>query len=173
MQAIEGLIEEHRCIEKMLDALEKIDNSLEEGEIVDYRRINHLLELITDMVEKIHHGKEENILFPLMEKYGYKKDAPPVKSLLADHDNGRIRIKAIKASMPDYENNQDPIIENAKPYIDLLRLHIKKEDALFRALDKSFKQEDQAMLLQKCRELEMIVVKQGRRAECIIESEKL
>ena len=194
MQAIDELIEEHRCIEKILNALEKdaanvsmpqgkkFTESVKEGkknikvtEIVeeDTPRINRILELVTDLVEKIHHGKEENVLFPLMAKYNFKSDSLPIKFLLEEHDKGRKYVKAMKAAMEFYEENPGPIIENTKLYSNLLRQHIKKEDALFKAWDKSLKQEDQAKLLQKCRELEMIVVKQGRRAECLTEAERL
>jgi len=194
MTAIQDLIDEHRCIEKILNALEKdaanitIPQGKKFEEIVkksgkktkiteivqeDTPRINYILELVTDLVEKIHHGKEENILFPLMAKYGFKSDAPPIKLLLEEHDKGRKYVKTMKAAMEFWEENPHPIVENAKPYVDLIRQHIKKEDALFRAWDKKLKQEDQAKLLQKCRELEMIVVKQGRKAECFTAAEKL
>jgi hemerythrin-like domain-containing protein len=194
MTAIQDLIDEHRCIEKILNALEKdaaninvpqgkkFEEVVKKGgkktkitEIVqeDTPRINYIIELITDLVEKIHHGKEENLLFPLMAKYGFKSDAPPINFLLEEHDKGRKYVKAMNSAMEYWEEKPNPVIENAKQYVNLIRQHIKKEDALLKAWSKKLKQEDQVKLLQKCRELELIVVKQGRKAECFAAAENL
>jgi hemerythrin-like domain-containing protein len=173
MSAIEGLIEEHRCIERILNALERMSSSLQSRDKVEHYQVTRIFDLITDLIEKIHHGKEENILFPLMDKYGYRRSDLPIASLLVDHDKGRALVKTMRLASANYEENPHPIIENASAYVKLIRLHIQREDAVFKVWDTKISQEDQAALSKKCAELEAVVVKQGRKNECLREIERL
>ena len=96
--ASEDLRNEHEGILFGLDILEKMTSLLSDNkyEIDDYRNIIEFLRLFAD---KCHHGKEEGLLFPEMEKYGIPQDNGPIKQMLAEHMEGRTYIAQMSESM--------------------------------------------------------------------------
>ena len=68
MKAIEELKNEHRGIQLMLRVLERIAGKGEGGEPVRQDHLSGILEFLTIFVDKCHHGKEENFLFPMAEE---------------------------------------------------------------------------------------------------------
>lgn len=74
MKATEILKEEHKAIELMLEILEKIAQKLEKREEISSQHLQKILEFIKVFADRCHHGKEEDLLFPAMEKAGIPKE---------------------------------------------------------------------------------------------------
>lgn len=131
MKAIDTLMDEHQLILKVLNSLEDcIDNS-------DSAKLKeHLPDYVTfiqGFADKLHHGKEEVILFKELGNHGFPADSGPVKVMLHEHDLGRGLVKTLEEmSEKDGWDNDDlrTAKEAGTKYITLLRQHINKEDTI-------------------------------------------
>jgi len=141
MKATGNLKEEHEGIKLMLRIIEKIVADIEKGKALNSDHFDHILEFLTVFADKCHHGKEEKILFPLLEEKGLSKENGPLGRMLQEHDLGRELIRNMKNSLDEYKRGRDKavsgIISNSKAYIQLLRNHIEKENnVLFMMADR-------------------------------------
>ena len=141
MDAIETLMNEHRQIERVLDALAAFAKSVAEGGGDDRDELARFVTFLREFADDIHHGKEEEILFAAMGEHGFPTKAGPVAVMLYEHDQGRrlIRIlgdRAAKAE-PWTEAERDEIAQTSHAYVSLLRMHIQKEDQILYPMAKT------------------------------------
>ena len=83
-------------------------------------------------IDRCHHGKEDEILFPAMASSKNPETTSLVQDLRSEHQTGRSLLKAIKLEFKAYaEPNGSPasLIQLCQRYIDLFRKHIRKENA--------------------------------------------
>ncbi len=150
MNAIEILKDEHRMIISVMDILEKICLVMEDGKKVDPADLEQIVEFLKVFADHSHHAKEEDLLFPAMEKAGVPREGGPIGVMLAEHDEGRGYIQEISAGIEKYKINgsgAEEIIENAQNYINLLRQHIDKEDnILYMIAERSLSSDAQKKL---------------------------
>jgi len=132
MPVTEILKEEHETIKVVLDVLDAICRRLESGEGIDVGDLGEIIEFIKTFADKCHHGKEEDVLFPAMEKMGIPKEGGPVDIMLMEHEVGRNFVRELSEGLEDYVRGErgavDKILVNARGYVNLLREHINKED---------------------------------------------
>ena len=77
MQATAVLKEEHRVIERVLDALETAANRLTTGSPVRPGVFLQAADFIKGFVDGCHHKKEEGVLFPALEAAGIPAEGGP------------------------------------------------------------------------------------------------
>jgi hemerythrin-like domain-containing protein len=66
---------EHEAVRLTLRVLDRICQKIERSEkLGDSQHVDQLLEFFTVFVDKCHHGKEEELLFPALEKVGVNRD---------------------------------------------------------------------------------------------------
>ena len=75
--ATKVLRHEHEAILKILDVTEKVANRLERGEAVRQEVLANLQEFFRLFADQCHHGKEEDLLFPLLEQKGIPRTGGP------------------------------------------------------------------------------------------------
>lgn len=137
MHPTETLSQEHRVIEARLDALEEQIRLADAGQPFPRRFFDEALDFFRNCADGCHHAKEENLLFPRMKERGVPERGGPIGVMLAEHDQGRACLKAVRENL-DAAERGDPearrqVFGNAASYIELLRQHIYKEDnILFR-----------------------------------------
>jgi hemerythrin-like domain-containing protein len=130
MNPIQALMDEHRVIEQVLDALVAYVGRLDEG--ADPADLARFVEFVRGFADACHHGKEERILFEAMIEAGMPRDQGPIGVMLAEHREGRrlvgiLRDEAARAgSWTDIERHR--VEDAALAYAALLRSHIAKED---------------------------------------------
>jgi hemerythrin-like domain-containing protein len=134
MQAIEELKREHEGIMQMLLILEAVAGRLERGETMPADDLEAIIEFLEVFADRCHHGKEEKHLFPALGKAGLPPEGHPVEILLSEHRKGRELIAAMKRGLSRIKAG-DPeggraFAEAASRYMDLLELHIEKENAI-------------------------------------------
>ncbi|MDO8498487.1 MAG: hemerythrin domain-containing protein [bacterium] len=159
MKATQQLKEEHQGVLLGLKILEKIAQKLKKGERVDPDHLKQLLEFLTVFVDKCHHSKEEELLFPALEKVGLPKEGGPVGVMLLEHNAGRGCIKGIKEAVSLYEQGEKSaalkFVSNAENYIALLREHIDKEDnILYQIADMHLDEKAQDQLIKEFEKIE-------------------
>lgn len=170
MLATEALKEEHRAIKLMLGILEKICDKLDSGEKVNRQHLEEILDFIRTFVDRCHHGKEEDLLFPAMEKKGVPREGGPIGVMLAEHETGRDLVRKMTQGVAEYGKGDEKavreIIANAKEYIDLLRNHIDKEDNILYAIaDTHLSPEEQKELLDGFERVEGERIGKGKHEE--------
>lgn len=132
MQATDILMNEHRVIERVLDALEIAARALERGDAVRSGFFLDAAEFITGFADGCHHQKEEGVLFGAMIDAGMPPEGGPIAVMLMEHEQGRQFTRGLRDGVKKWEAGDDAarrtIVSNARGYVALLRDHIMKED---------------------------------------------
>jgi hemerythrin-like domain-containing protein len=128
------LKEEHEGILLMLKILEAVSARLEAGEDVNPDHLQRIVEFFRVFADKCHHGKEEDHLFPEMEKAGIPRERGPIGVMLMEHEQGRAYVRAMGEAAPRYAKGEassgTEFARHARGYISLLRGHIDKENQI-------------------------------------------
>jgi Uncharacterized conserved protein len=160
--ASEDLVNEHKEILMGLKILEKMVILLDDGKLVEGEDIKGIVNFLKLFADKCHHGKEEGILFPAMEKAGIQNENGPIGELLSEHVQGRKYVAQMLESLEGELLKTDDFIQAATGYISLLRAHIIKENTVvFPMGDKLIPAEEQRQLLVQFEEFEETVMEKG------------
>jgi len=151
MSATAVLRKEHEAILKMLDATEEAAKQIEMGVAAEPEVLSGLLEFLRLFADRCHHGKEEDLLFPMLEKKGLPRNAGPVGVMLMEHDQGRALIRRMVEASEGFASGNRAAAEDwaraARGYALLLRSHIGKENnILFMMADQLLSEEEQEEL---------------------------
>lgn len=68
MSPTESLRKDHFLIEKMINALQTISSLLNNGKQIPESILNQAVDFSINFTNTCHHGKEEEALFPTLEK---------------------------------------------------------------------------------------------------------
>ena len=142
MKATEILMDEHRVIERVLAALEKAAQMLEQGQPLRPAYFLDAADFIKGFADGCHHRKEEGMLFVAMMAHGIPDRGGPIGVMMAEHEQGRAFTHAMRKAAQKLEAGEglarDAVIANARDYVGLLRQHIYKEDnVLFPMADRA------------------------------------
>ena len=170
MKPTDILKEEHRGIELMLSILKRMCQKLQAKEPVNLDHLGQSIEFFKGFADKCHHMKEENLLFPAMEKEGFSKDAGPLAVMLDEHTLGRKCVAAMTESLSAMKRGNmgasPKFVEAAREYIALLSEHIAKEDnVLFHMADAHLSPEVQAELVKEFERVEKEEIGEGKHEE--------
>jgi hemerythrin-like domain-containing protein len=149
----ETLMNEHRVIERVLRALEAELLTLEKRPFPrDF--FDRTLDFLSNFADGCHHAKEEERLFPALEKKGILKDGGPIGMMLYEHTQGRACLASIRGNLDAAERGYPQAVaairRSAESYIHLLREHIWKQDhILFEMARRLLSEEDAAQISQQ------------------------
>jgi hemerythrin-like domain-containing protein len=125
-------MEEHREIERVINALERAIKRLARGDEVYLRFFSGTAVFIRGFVDGCHHKKEEDVLFPALVEHGLSAESGPVAVMLAEHEEGRKLAQEMRQAFERLQagdqRKRGELVEKATAYIKLLRQHIQKED---------------------------------------------
>lgn len=123
---VELLKGEHHVIRAVLDALERVSAGLVKGRPVDGEYWHRVVDFVENFVDRCHHQKEEEVLFPLLLGAARSERVGPIVALKHEHVEGRV----LKESLRDAANGRDPeqLVAAAATYIRLLREHMASEE---------------------------------------------
>ncbi|MCG3130758.1 MAG: hypothetical protein FLDDKLPJ_01530 [Phycisphaerae bacterium] len=144
------LMDEHRVIERVLDALEE---KLRREPRVCRRFVTDAIDFFRNFADGCHHHKEEDELFPVLESAGIPRVGGPIGCMLHEHDEGRRLIRRMEEHLDaasQGEPRADAVVRSAAAdYAHMLRFHIQKEDTiLFRMADQVLGEEEQRLMLE-------------------------
>jgi hemerythrin-like domain-containing protein len=168
MNPIDELKTEHRAVEESLRILEGICKRVEAARCVDAPEdVERLLEFFAVFVDTCHHGKEEELLFPALEREGVSRRGGPIGVMLSEHVSGRAPIAGMRQALTDAKAGRDgaeeALVRHARGYAGLLQQHISKEDnVLFRIADERLPDGVKADLLRGFERIEQEKVGDGR-----------
>ncbi len=149
-EAIAVLRKEHDAILRMLEVTEEAARRLDAGEKIRTETLEGLLQFFRLFADQCHHGKEEDLLFPLLESRGMPRSGGPIGVMLHEHEQGRAltrqMVEATEACKRG-ERAEARWTDAARGYIALLRQHIDKENnILFVMAENMLTPEEQKQL---------------------------
>ncbi len=141
MKATEDLIHEHNAVLVALKILEKVTAAIAAQNEEAPAHLEQLVDFFKGFVDKCHHAKEEDVLFPELERRGVKREGGPVGVMLAEHEVGRGHVRALVDSLERLRGGDAgaaaSIADHARAYSDMLQAHISKENnVLFPMADR-------------------------------------
>lgn len=125
---------EHRVIERVLHVL---DNLISKSGTFEAAALRDCVLFFRLFADACHHGKEEDMLFPVLERHGMSREQGPIAVMLHEHTIGRRLVagmaEALAAAQAGAAGAEAKFRVLAREYIELLSNHIWKEDnILFR-----------------------------------------
>jgi hemerythrin-like domain-containing protein len=165
MNPIQELKNEHRAIERALTLLECIAEEIETPSARD--DAHNMIDFLKTFADTCHHGKEERVLFPSLQKAGVSKEGGPIGVMLREHDMGRGHIRGMAQALSDLAaggpDARDRFRQHAGAYAALLRQHIAKEDqVLFEIADRLLSQPSRDDIQTEFDRIERDIVGEGR-----------
>lgn len=132
MHAIEMLLQEHRTIERVVEALEAAAAHLGRGAPVRPAFFIEAADFFTDYADGLHHRKEEDVLFGAINASGMPSDDGPIPMMLEEHVQARALTRALRDAGHSLEAKESGaearVATHARNYAALIRDHIAKED---------------------------------------------
>lgn len=166
MDAIETMMNEHRAIERVLDALVAFAEEVQRKAATDKEELGRFLTFVREYADAGHHGKEEDILFRAMVEHGFPRNGGPIAVMLQEHDQGRglvaiLRARAEQAG-PWSDDDRQEIVQVASGFSRMLHAHIHKEDAiLYPMAEQHLPPEAMAQVGAACDEFEAARIASG------------
>jgi hemerythrin-like domain-containing protein len=167
VKATQELNTEHGAVLVGLKILDKVAAAITEKSEQALEDLEQLLDFFKGFVDVCHHGKEEDVLFPEMERRGVKREGGPIGVMLAEHRVGREHVRAIADGLQQLRRGDDEaaalISEHARAFHEMLREHIRKEGkVLFPMADRLVPDDAAATLVEKFGEIERERVGEGK-----------
>lgn len=126
----ESLRRDHNLIEKMLKALDTTAGLLKSGKTIPAPILEQMIDFTRNFTIVCHHGKEEDSLFPALEKSGMPKEGGPIARMLFEHEVTKQLAAKMEESAKNYlqSGRSDALVADIKGYTDHVALHLAKEN---------------------------------------------
>jgi hemerythrin-like domain-containing protein len=145
---------EHELVVRVLGVAERIAERALDGPAVGAADRDALLGLLRQFIDYLHHAKEEQHLFPLLERRGLPRAGGPIGVMLAEHDRSRALIEEI-ARLGASPDSAQPWSEAIRTCVTLMRQHVQKENAvLYVMAERLLSADDQEQLARACARLD-------------------
>lgn len=150
----EVLREEHVVIEHVLGVMDGVAEHLDEKKPVPAKDLDAVFEVVVNFADRCHHAKEEQALFPLLERYSPVEGKLLAHRLHGDHEAFRHLVRQMKEEIPKVAS-RDPaatkqFAKNARTYTSLLREHIAQEtEHLLPLMDRAIPPKDSEKLAEE------------------------
>jgi hemerythrin-like domain-containing protein len=155
MQARGPLMVEHRLIEKMLAVIQRAPTRVSQTRSIDPHLIDVIVDFFQVYADRLHHGKEENILFKELRKKGLSaEDERLMNELIDEHAVARQAINALAEANARYREKAGAelagVTARLNTIADLYPRHITKEDKVFFPAAQAYfsEEENQAMIAE-------------------------
>ena len=125
-----SLRHDHKLIEKVLGALDTTIKLLKDGKKIPEQILLPTLDFTQNFTDVCHHGKEEEALFPALEKAGMPTNMGPIRMMLIDHERTKEIAEHISKSSKKYleSGSSDYLIESLELYVQHVTEHLWKEN---------------------------------------------
>ncbi len=140
------LVDEHATIEKVLDVLEALMRQIRQGDAFPREPLGRCVEFFRLFADACHHAKEEDLLFPVLERRGIPRDGGPIGVMLYEHQLAREYTRRMAAALEAFDRGEEQapqaFLKAADDYLMLLRAHIGKENSILFPMGEQFIQPD-------------------------------
>lgn len=139
-----SLRKDHDLIEKVLKSMWATVSLLQTGKTIPEAILMPVIDFTKNFTDVCHHGKEENSLFPELEKKGMPRNMGPIAVMLMEHETTRKISNRIEESSKIYLKNGDSsqLVTDMTEYINHVMQHLWKENnRLFMMADMTLQDE--------------------------------
>ena len=125
-----SLRRDHDLIEKVLKSMWAAASLLKDGKTIPEPILTPVIDFTKNFTDVCHHGKEENSLFPELEKKGMSRNMGPIAVMLMEHDVTRKIAHRIEESVQVYLKTGDSsqLVTDMTEYINHVMQHLWKEN---------------------------------------------
>jgi len=126
----QSLRKDHNLIKKVLQALDTTIKLLKSGKQIPEQILLPTLDFTQNFTDVCHHGKEEEALFPALEKTGMPTNMGPIHMMIIEHKRTKEIAEHIGMASKKYlkNNNSDYLIEALEAYVQHVTEHLWKEN---------------------------------------------
>tara|TARA_Y100000590_G_scaffold444260_1_gene574804 strand:- start:2900 stop:3454 length:555 start_codon:yes stop_codon:yes gene_type:complete len=126
----ESLRKDHKLIEKVLQALDATIKLLKDGKKIPEQILLPTIDFTQNFTDVCHHGKEEEVLFPALEKTGMPTHMGPIRMMLLDHERTKQIAEKIEEASKKYLETEDSVdlILALEVYVEHVTEHLWKEN---------------------------------------------
>lgn len=154
LKPTEILESEHKFILHVVSALAELAGKMESGKEINVDLLFSVVDFMRSYADADHHGKEEALLFPFLEKKGVPSQGCPISILITEHQRGRALVSDLSDSAEKYYKNEsgakEKLLKIFHTLVDLYPKHIWREDyLLFPMTDKLLSPDEQDSLRQQ------------------------
>ena len=123
---------EHQVILRVIRVLGTLMDRFEGSGEFPESPLARCVEFLRLFADACHHGKEEDLLFPILESRGIPREGGPIGVMLHEHQVARQLTKEMSDALALFRSGvaaaKRDFCQAARSYIDLLTNHIFKED---------------------------------------------
>ena len=148
MSATNQLRADHEQIRRLEKITLRCSEELLKGTNIPFSDIEKITIIISEFIDAIHYGREEDSYFPCVASYDKLKDK--IHMLMVEHEFGRKSARQISKHLQRWKKGEDarePVARFLKVYSVYLFDHLNKENKFF--------DEAEAKVLSKEEEIEM------------------
>lgn len=130
MEALRIISEEHRNLWRIAATMDMVAEESESGNPVDPAFFTAIFDYIEDFMDRCHHAKEDEYLFPILRQRS-EAAAVILDRLQAEHRNGPENLKALRqklAAAAQGESGNAEFVAALRSYTQSLRGHIRCEE---------------------------------------------
>jgi hemerythrin-like domain-containing protein len=120
---------EHDAIVMGLRILAEIDRHAIMQQPVDHADLQSLVDFFSEFADTCHHGKEEQLLFPMLLQTGDRQAQQAVERLLPEHAQGRHWLARMRHALKE-PFRPEAFHDAARSYAALLLAHIEQENTV-------------------------------------------
>lgn len=132
MHTSDVLIEEHRLITALIDALSACTAP---GRQLDVALVERLVDALANCLGQLHIVKEERAFFPLLQARGLPKDHAVVAALLDQHESGRAYLRRMRGACTWVRAEREDAVAELQTMVaefrGLIHEHVRIEDEYF------------------------------------------
>jgi hemerythrin-like domain-containing protein len=185
MSSTDDLHGEHAEVLRMVRILEALRPLIAKGEALPLEDWTDILGFLRVFVDRCHHGKEEEVLFPAMLPVADQETRALIQQLLDEHEQGRRLVASLASatgvehvaaagSPEEREFDTDGAAEAIDRYVALLRPHVVNEERhLFPAADEILAPEVQMKVQEDFDRIEEEVIGPGQHEALELTVERL
>ena len=157
------LVDEHKLIKRWLALIPDLVKNLELTSANEYQIIENGIDLIRSYADRLHHGKEEDILF------SYFDDTVDIFQVIyEDHKKARGLVQEMLHALD--EKNSRVLAVKMLEYAALLNEHIQKEDGVFFPwLDSRLTEKEKSELLTRFEQSDKVLALDDQKYHSFIE----
>ena len=136
MLPIGPLMIEHRLIERAIALLKIECDRMDRDRTIDIEFLDFALDFIWVYADRLHHGKEEDVLFTELDKKEMSEEHKRImEELFEEHRQGRAALREIGDAMKRFVQGKRSelarILDQCRFLVALYPKHIEKEDKQF------------------------------------------
>lgn len=125
-----SLRKDHDLIEKTVRAMEVTLQLLKAGKSVPESILMPVIDFSKNFTDVCHHGKEEESLFPELEKHGFPRHMGPIAVMLLEHEMTRQIAARMEESANEYlkTGSSEKLVTDIGDYVEHVTQHLWKEN---------------------------------------------